>query len=85
MIAFYITPGIEEGIRKGTILATILEPTVLQMRMCVAKTVHVLEGRTDQPLDSAGALSMLDTENIKTWKREDALAPPGWKPIFTVE
>ena len=85
LIAFYITPGIEEGIKRGTILATILEPTVLQMRMCVAKTVHVLEGRTDQPLDSAGALSMLDTENIKTWKRDDALAPSDWKPIFTVE
>ena len=85
LIAFYIAPGVEDGIRKGAVLATVLEPTVMWARLCVAQTVHALEGRTDQPLDASPLLNILDTESIKTWKREDALAPATWTPVFTLD
>ena len=83
LIAFYVTPGVEAGIENGSVLGTVLEPTVKWMRLCVAQTVHALEGRTDQPLDASPGFSMLTAEAMKTWDRAAALAPPGWKPIFT--
>ena len=85
LMASYIAPGVEAGIKNGAVMATILEPTVMWARLCVAQTVHALEGRTDQPLDASPLLGILDTEIIKTWKREDALAPTTWKPIFRLD
>ena len=85
LIAFYITPGVETGIENGSVLGTVLEPTVTWMRLCVAQTVHALEGRTDQPLDASPGFTILTAEAMKTWTRADALAPAGWKPIFTLD
>jgi protein TorT len=85
LIAFYITPGVEAGIEKGSVMGTVLEPTVKWMKLCLAQAVHALEGRTDQPLDASPGFTILTKEKMANWMRADALAPAGWKPIFTLD
>lgn len=85
LIAFYITPGVEKGIENGMVWGTVLEPTVMWMRLCVAQTVHALEGRTDQTLDASPGFTILTKDGMASWNRADSLAPASWKPIFTLD
>lgn len=83
LLAFYVTPGVLNGIKRGSVLGTVIEPSVMFTRMCVDQAVQALEGKKD--VDAAPMLDMVDTMSIKDWDQSSALAPAGWKPIFRVD
>lgn len=83
LLAFYVTPGVLNGIKRGTVLGTVIEPSVMFTRLCVDQAVQALEGKKD--VDAAPMLSLVDNASIKSWDKSSALAPSGWKPIFRVD
>ena len=83
LLAFYVTPGVLSGIKRGSVLGTVIEPSVMLTRLCVDQAVQALEGKKN--VDAAPALSMVDKASIGSWDQSSALAPDGWKPIFRVD
>ena len=63
LLAFYVTPGVLNGIKRGSVLGTVIEPSVMFTRMCVDQAVQALEGKKD--VDAAPMLDMVDTTSIK--------------------
>ena len=83
LLAFYVTPGVLSGIKRGSVLGTVIEPSVMLTRLCVDQAVQALEGKKN--VDAAPVLSMVDKASIGSWDQSSALAPDGWKPIFRVD
>ena len=58
LLAFYVTPGVPTGIKRGSVLGTVIEPSVMFTKLCVDQAVQALEGKKN--VDAAPALSMVD-------------------------
>ena len=71
------------GIKRGTVLGTVIEPSMMFTRLCVDQAEQALEGKKD--VDAAPMLRLIDNASIKSWDKSSALASSGWKPIFRVD
>jgi len=83
LLAFYVTPGVLTGIKRGSVLGTVIEPSMMFTRLCVDQAVQALERKKN--VDAAPALGMTDKASIASWDQSSALAPTGWKPVFRVD
>ena len=83
ILAYYFTPGVDRGIRRGQILAAPTDSPVIQGRIAIDQAVRVLEG---QPYEKhvGPALFMVSQGNIDEFDTSSTLAPDGFKPIFRV-
>jgi periplasmic protein TorT len=84
LVAYYFTPGMYEGILAGRILAAPTDSTVIQGRVAVDQAVRILEGK-DYLKHVGPVIQVIDASNVKTFDKESALAPAGFKAVFNVK
>ena len=83
LMAYYFTPGVFQGIKRGQILAAPTDSAVIQGRVAIDQAVRILEGKTYEK-HVGPALYVIDSSNIDTFDRGSSLAREGFKPTFTV-
>lgn len=84
LLAFYMTPGVYEGIEKGRILAAPADSMVIQGRIAIDQAVRLLEGK--EVIKHVGPkIFVVDSKNIKSVNLENILPPPSFKPVFSVK
>jgi protein TorT len=84
LVAYYTSPGVVSALEMGQVEGTVMEDSVVLLRMCIDMAVQVLEGKATM-LDAAPHFRMLDQAGLATWDRESSLAPDGWRPVFNVD
>ena len=84
VVSYYFTPGVDQGIRRGQILAAPTDSAVIQGRVSVDQAVRILEGK-DYLKHVGPALYVIDESNIETFDRGSSLAPDDFRPTFTVD
>jgi protein TorT len=83
LLAFYMTPGVYEGIGRGFITAAPADSMVIQGRIAVDQAVKILEGK--EIVKHVGPkIFVVDQSNVKTVPRENILPPADFKAVFTV-
>ena len=82
--SYYFTPGVDQGIRRGQIMAAPTDSTVIQGRVAVDQAVRILEGE-EYDKHVGPALYVVDQENLEDFDPTSTLAPAGFKPVFRVE
>ncbi len=83
IVSYYYTPGVDQGIRRGQILAAPTDSPVIQGRIAVDQAIRILEGK-DYLKHVGPALFVVTTDNIKTFDTTSTLAPANFKPTFKV-
>jgi protein TorT len=86
VMAFYMTPGVYEGIEKGRIMAAPADSMVVQGRIAVDQAVRLLESR-DVVKHVGPKIFVVDQAGVKARKvSRDAILPPAdFKPVFAVK
>lgn len=83
LLAFYMTPGVYEGIKRGFILAAPADSMVVQGRIAIDQAVRALEGK--EFVKHVGPkIFVVDPSNIGTVSQTNILPPDGYKPVFSV-
>lgn len=82
--SYYFTPGVDQGLRRGQIVAAPTDSTVIQGRIAVDQAVRILEG---QPYEKhvGPKLYVVTQENLKDFDPSSTLAPDGFSPVFRIE
>lgn len=82
--AYYFTPGVEQGLKRGQIVAAPTDSTVLQGRIAVDLAVRALEGK---PFEKhvGPSLYVVNQDNLADFDPTSTLAPEGFKPVFKVD
>ena len=83
LLAFYMTPGVYEGIKRGFILAAPADSMVIQGRIAIDQAVRALEGK-DLIKHVGPKIFVVDPSNIATVPQTNILPPDGDKPVFSV-
>jgi len=81
LLAFYMTPGVYEGIKRGFIMAAPADSMVIQGRIAVDQAVRILEGK-DYVKHVGPKIFVVDSTNINTVPQANILPPDGFKPVF---
>ena len=83
VLAYYFGPGVNRGIRRGSILAAPSDSTVIQARIAIDTMVRIMEG---QPYFAhvGPRIQLIDRHNIDDWDASTTLAPRGFRPVFSV-
>jgi len=84
IVSYYYTPGVDQGIARGQILAAPTDSTVVQGRIAVDQAVRILEGK-DYQKHVGPALYVVTQENHGDFDPSSTLAPDGFRPVFSVE
>jgi len=84
IVSYYYTPGVDQGISRGQILAAPTDSTVIQGRIAIDQAVRILEGK-DYAKHVGPALQVVTQENHADFDPSSTLAPNGFKPVFRVE
>jgi len=83
LLAFYMTPGVYEGIKRGLILAAPADSMVVQGRIAIDQAVRALEKK--ELIKHVGPkIFVLDSSNIAKVPQTNILPPNGYKPEFSV-
>jgi periplasmic protein TorT len=83
LLAFYMTPGVYEGIKRGFILAAPADSMVVQGRIAIDQAVRALEGK--ELVKHVGPkIFVVDPDNIATVPQTNILPPDGFAPVFSV-
>jgi periplasmic protein TorT len=82
LLAFYMTPGVYEGIKRGFILAAPADSMVIQGRIAVDQAVRILEGK-DYVKHVGPKIFVVDPSNINTVPQANILPPEGFKAVFS--
>lgn len=83
LLAFYMTPGVYEGIKRGFILAAPADSMVIQGRIAIDQAVRALEGK--ELVKHVGPkIFVVDPDNIATVPQTNILPPDGFVPVFSV-
>ncbi|WP_372088845.1 TMAO reductase system periplasmic protein TorT [Tistrella mobilis] len=83
ILAFYMTPGVYQGIRRGFIEAAPADSMVIQGRIAVDQAVRILEGK-DYVKHVGPKIFVVDQKNIGKVARESILPPENFSPVFSV-
>jgi protein TorT len=83
VLAYYFGPGVNRGIRRGTILAAPSDSTVIQARIAIDTMVRIMEGQA-YFTHVAPQIQLIDQHNIEDWDTSTTLAPRGFRPVFSV-
>lgn len=84
LVAFYMTPGVYEGIKNGRILSAPADSMVIQGRIAIDQAVRLLEHKPF--IKHVGPkIFVVDQSNINQVKLEDILPPKGFNAIFNVD
>jgi len=83
LLAFYMTPGVYTGIKRGFILAAPADSMVVQGRIAIDQAVRILEGK-DYVKHVGPKIFVVDPDNINDVPQTDILPADGYKPVFSV-
>ncbi|MGE3149831.1 MAG: TMAO reductase system periplasmic protein TorT [Pseudorhodoplanes sp.] len=83
-ISYYVTPGIEEGVKAGRIMAMVSDNVVTGARISIDQAVRILE-KKELIQNAARQFELVDQSNIKTYDRASILAPAGFTPVFEIK
>lgn len=83
LLAFYMTPGVYEGIKRGFIAAAPADSMVIQGRIAIDQAVRAIE-KKDLIKHVGPKIFVLDPSNINTTDKSTILPPDGFKPEFNV-
>ena len=83
VMAFYVSPGVLKGIRRGAIVAAPADGQGLVARIAVDQMVRILEKR-DYVQHLAPRAVVIDAGNVREWDPWATLAPSGFRPVFSV-
>lgn len=84
LLAFYMTPGVFEGIERGFITAAPADSMVIQGRIAIDQATRILEGK-DYIKHVGPKIFVVDQSNVKTVPRANILPPADFKPVFSVD
>ena len=84
VLSYYYTPGVDQGISRGQILAAPTDSPVVQGRVAIDTAVRILEGK-DYQKHVGPALFVVTQDNHGEFDSSSTLAPNGFKPVFRVE
>ncbi|MCF8482076.1 MAG: TMAO reductase system periplasmic protein TorT [Rhodospirillum sp.] len=84
LLAFYMTPGVYDGIKRGFIEAAPADSMVVQGRVAIDQAVRLLEGK-DVIKHVGPKIFVVNQGNIETTDRDAILPPRDFKPVFSVE
>ncbi len=84
VISYYFTPGVDQGIRRGQILAAPTDSPVVQGRVAIDQAVRILEDQNHEK-HVGPALYVVTVGNHKDFDPASTLAPDGFSPVFRVE
>lgn len=83
LLAFYITPGVYDGIKRNFILAAPADSMVIQGRIAVDQAVRILEGK--EFIQHVGPkIFVVDPQNVNEVPQTNILPPDDFKPEFSV-
>lgn len=83
IIAYYLTPAVYRGIKRGQILAAPTDSAVVQGRIAIDQMVRILEKQVyDKHVGPK--IFMLDKLNVKDFDRTTSFSPNGFKSTYTV-
>lgn len=83
LLAFYMTPGVYTGIKRGFILAAPADSMVIQGRIAIDQAVRILEGK-DYLKHVGPKIFVVNPDNIDDVTRENILPPDGYSAVFSV-
>lgn len=83
LLAFYMTPGVYTGIKRGFVLAAPADSMVIQGRIAIDQAVRILEGK-DYVKHVGPRIFVVDPDNIDEVARTNILPPEGYSPVFSV-
>jgi protein TorT len=84
LLAFYMTPGVYTGIKRGFILAAPADSMVIQGRVAIDQAVRILE-KKDYIKHVGPKIFVVDPSNIDDVSKTSILPPDGYAPVFNVE
>jgi len=84
LLAFYMTPGVYTGIKRGFILAAPADSMVIQGRIAIDQAVRVLE-KKDYIKHVGPKIFVVDPSNINSVSKTNILPPDGYKPVFNIK
>lgn len=84
VIAFYMTPGVHQGIKRGFIQAAPADSMVIQGRIAIDQAVRALE-KAEMVKHVGPKIFVVDKANIDTVERDAILPPESFSPAFTVK
>lgn len=84
VVADYYTPGIDQSIRSGRILAAPTDKPVIQGRLAVDEAIRALEGKLEYA-HVGPIIEMVDKDSVKALDMTTTLAPDTFKPTFSVD
>jgi len=83
IMAYYLTPGVYRGIKRGKILAAPTDSAVIQGRIAIDQIVRILEKK--EYIKHVGPkLYVIDKTNVDSFDRSTSLAPKGFRATYTV-
>jgi len=83
VLAYYYSPGVHRGIKRGSIVAAPTDLQSVQARIAVDLAVRALEGKPYIKHVSPKVI-VVDRKNIKSFDETTSLPPRGFRPIFSV-
>ena len=83
VLAYYYSPGVHRGIKRGTILAAPSDQQALQARIAVDVMVRILE-KQDYFKHVAPHVVLINGDKLRGWDSSTTLAPRGFRPIFSI-
>lgn len=84
LLAFYMTPGIYSGIKRGFVMAAPADSMVIQGRIAMDQAVRLLEGKS-LTKHVGPKIFVVDGTTLGSVQRENILPPKGFKPVFAVK
>lgn len=84
VLSYYFTPGVDQGISRGQILAAPTDSPVIQGRIAIDQAVRILEGAAYER-HVGPALYVVTADNHKDFDSSSTLAPAGFSPVFRVD
>ena len=84
VLAYYYTPGVDQGIRRQQILGAPTDSPVIQGRIAIDQAVRILEGQSYEK-HVGPALKFVSQATHADFDTSSTLAPDGFKPVFRVD
>lgn len=84
LIAYYYTPGVDQYIRRGSVLAAPTDSPVIQGRIALDQAVRLVEGKL-QYKHVGPIIQVVTKDNVNALDMTTTLAPASFKPTFSVD
>jgi periplasmic protein TorT len=83
VMAYYFTPEVYRGIKRGHILGAPTDSPVIQGRIAVDQLVRIIEHRPFMK-QVGPRIQVIDSGNINTFDRTTSLAPDGFRATYSL-